>query len=225
MRPHHPPAPDQLLTIEQVAEHLQVPVKTLYDWCHRGIGPRGWTSRDGTSATDRPTSTPGSTPAPSQSKFSEAFRSMRWQDRSSRRALDGWTAELRGRADPTWPVSKRPSGKWRGRYRDPDGKEHSRHFNRRAEAQSWLDSVTAELVRGDYVDPPPAAAVRRLRLAMAGRPDLRPIDARGGRKVRLRVHILPPFGKAGALARSVRATVQAWLRGQAGRVLRPATCG
>lgn len=32
---------DRLLTLEQVAGYLQVPVKTLYDWRHRGLGPRG----------------------------------------------------------------------------------------------------------------------------------------------------------------------------------------
>lgn len=32
---------DRLLTLEEVARYLQVPVKTLYDWRHRGLGPRG----------------------------------------------------------------------------------------------------------------------------------------------------------------------------------------
>lgn len=32
---------DRLMTIEEVAGYLQVPVKTLYDWRHRGCGPRG----------------------------------------------------------------------------------------------------------------------------------------------------------------------------------------
>jgi predicted DNA-binding transcriptional regulator AlpA len=41
MLPDRPSAPDRLLTIEQLAAHLQVPVKTLYDWRHRGIGPKG----------------------------------------------------------------------------------------------------------------------------------------------------------------------------------------
>lgn len=36
------PAPgDQLMTIDEVAGYLQVPVKTLYDWRHRSIGPSG----------------------------------------------------------------------------------------------------------------------------------------------------------------------------------------
>ncbi|BDI23549.1 site-specific integrase [Herbiconiux sp. L3-i23] len=63
-------------------------------------------------------------------------------------------------------IQKRPNGSWRARYRDENGKEHSRHFpyrnaptpgakGRRAgdSAQEWLDSVTASIVTGRYVDP------------------------------------------------------------------------
>jgi excisionase family DNA binding protein len=32
---------DQLMTIDEVGAYMQVPVKTLYDWRHRGIGPPG----------------------------------------------------------------------------------------------------------------------------------------------------------------------------------------
>lgn len=32
---------DRLLTISEVAAFLQVPVGTLYQWRHRGIGPAG----------------------------------------------------------------------------------------------------------------------------------------------------------------------------------------
>jgi hypothetical protein len=31
---------DQLMTLEEVGAYLQVPVKTLYDWRHKGCGPR-----------------------------------------------------------------------------------------------------------------------------------------------------------------------------------------
>lgn len=50
-------------------------------------------------------------------------------------------------------ITKRPNGSWRARYRDADGKEHARHFPRKLDAQRWLDTVTASVVRGDYVDP------------------------------------------------------------------------
>ena len=36
-----PPAlPGRLLSVQEVAELLQVPVKTIYQWRHRGGGPR-----------------------------------------------------------------------------------------------------------------------------------------------------------------------------------------
>jgi integrase len=49
--------------------------------------------------------------------------------------------------------SPRPNGKWRARYRDPNGKEHSRHFDRKVDAHRWLDEVTASVLTGNYVDP------------------------------------------------------------------------
>jgi integrase len=50
-------------------------------------------------------------------------------------------------------IQKRPDGRWRARYRDDGGKEHARHFSRKVDAQQWIDTVTAAVVRGDYVDP------------------------------------------------------------------------
>lgn len=50
-------------------------------------------------------------------------------------------------------IQKRENGKWRARYRDAENKEHARHFVRKIDAQQWLDTVTASVVRGDYVDP------------------------------------------------------------------------
>lgn len=50
-------------------------------------------------------------------------------------------------------VKKRPTGQWRARYRDAAGKEHARHFERRTDAQRWLDEVTTAVVTGLYVDP------------------------------------------------------------------------
>jgi hypothetical protein len=50
-------------------------------------------------------------------------------------------------------IAKRPDGQWRARYRDDDGRERARHFDRKVDAQRWLDEVTATLVGGTYVDP------------------------------------------------------------------------
>lgn len=50
-------------------------------------------------------------------------------------------------------IAKRSDGRWRARYRDAGGREHAKHFDRRVDAQRWLDETTAATVRGDYVDP------------------------------------------------------------------------
>ncbi len=42
---------------------------------------------------------------------------------------------------------------YRARYRDEGGREHARHFQRKVDAQRWLDEVTAAVVTGQYVDP------------------------------------------------------------------------
>ena len=50
-------------------------------------------------------------------------------------------------------VAKRANGRWRARYRDEAGHEHARHFDRKVDAQRWLDQVTTSVVTGNYVDP------------------------------------------------------------------------
>lgn len=50
-------------------------------------------------------------------------------------------------------IAKRPDGRWRARYRDAAGAEHSKHFDRKTDGQRWLDEVTASVVTGTYVDP------------------------------------------------------------------------
>ena len=50
-------------------------------------------------------------------------------------------------------IAKRANGRWRARYRDEAGKEHSRHFDRKIDAQQWLDQVTSAVVTGTYADP------------------------------------------------------------------------
>src|SRR5829696_6506879 len=58
---------------------------------------------------------------------------------------------MRGRTMAS--ISRLPNGKYRPRYRDEHGEEHARHFDRKVDAQRWLDEVTAAVVTGTYVDP------------------------------------------------------------------------
>lgn len=51
-------------------------------------------------------------------------------------------------------VDRRPGGKWRARWREyPGGPQKTRHFDRKVDAERYLDSVRGDIARGAYVDP------------------------------------------------------------------------
>lgn len=43
--------------------------------------------------------------------------------------------------------------RWQARYRDPSGKEVARRFDRKVDAEAWITTQAAEMLRGTYVDP------------------------------------------------------------------------
>lgn len=47
----------------------------------------------------------------------------------------------------------RRSARWQARYRDPSGRQISRAFERKLDAERWLTSVEAAKLTGGYVDP------------------------------------------------------------------------
>lgn len=101
--------------------------------------------------------------------------------------------------------------RWQARYRDPDGRERSKTFTRKVEAQRWLDHVTADLVTGRYVDP----KAGRVTLAdfAAQWLEAQTFDAstRETMESRIRTHILPLIGDR-ELRHLKPSTVQAWVR-------------
>ena len=61
--------------------------------------------------------------------------------------------DLWKKADGT-PTKLSGTGKrWRGRYVDEHSKEHTQRFDRKIDAQQWLDSIVSSHVTGNYVDP------------------------------------------------------------------------
>src|SRR5581483_605096 len=50
-------------------------------------------------------------------------------------------------------VEKRGPGRWRARYRAPDGRERSKTFDRRIDAERCLTSIEHSKLVGNYVDP------------------------------------------------------------------------
>ena len=45
------------------------------------------------------------------------------------------------------------SAQWRARYYGADGRERSRSFERKIDAERWLSAQLAKLDRGEWVDP------------------------------------------------------------------------
>jgi integrase len=113
-------------------------------------------------------------------------------------------------------IKREPSGRWRARYRDPSGREHSKRFDRKVDAQQWLDGVTTSMGMGTYVDP--AAGRETLggyaRTWLDRQPQLSPSTAVRYDAI-VRNHVMPAFGSV-PLARMERSAVTAWVA-EAGR--------
>lgn len=118
-------------------------------------------------------------------------------------------------------IAKRIDGRWRARYRDSSGREHSKHFSRRVDAQRWLDEVTASVVTGSYVGPRSARITigdysERWRSSQVHRP-----TTAAQVETNLRRHVRPFFCER-PLGSVRRSEVQAWVKGRS-EVLAPAT--
>jgi integrase len=92
-------------------------------------------------------------------------------------------------------IDRRPSGRWRARYRDPEGRERSQTFDRKGDADRFLQRNGADLQRGEWIDP----ALRRVLFAewadqwWQTTARLRPSTRRGYWQI-LQNHVLPEFG-------------------------------
>ena len=112
-------------------------------------------------------------------------------------------------------------GRWEVRYRDPEGKQRARLFDRKVDADRFATSVEHSKLVGGYVDP---AAGRRLfgdyargwQAAQVTRPTTAAQVAS-----HLKNHVMPTFEHR-PLAAVRPSEVQAWVKGRAD-VLAPAT--
>lgn len=111
-------------------------------------------------------------------------------------------------------VKKRPDGKYRARYYDAGGKEHSRHFARKVDADAWERDQRAAVARGTHVDPTAGRETvrtygERWRTAQVQH---RPQSVGTVERI-LRLHVYPVIGdrRIGSVRRSdVVALVTAW---------------
>lgn len=157
-----------------------------------------------------------------RSPFPQARRTPESPAAGQREHLDGLHLHSHGvsaeeiaaalRAQPTARHSK--GKRWKARWLDPDGRECSRAFSRKTDADSHLVQVGADILRGSYVDP--EAGKVKLRKYAAEWLASRAWDA-GTRQViekRVNVHIIPGLGdkQLSYLARRP-SLISGWLAG------------
>jgi integrase len=108
-------------------------------------------------------------------------------------------------------IARREDGRWRARYRDSHGAEHSKHFSRKIDAQGWLDSVTTAVQTGTYVDPHKGriAVGEWSRQWLAGQAHLKPSTYERYSGI-VSAQIEPRWGEI-ALADVSHADVQGWV--------------
>jgi integrase len=109
-------------------------------------------------------------------------------------------------------LQQRPNGKWRARYRDDTGKQHARHFDRKADASAWLNAQMASVQAGTHIAPSAGKTTVR---AYATQWQANQLGRAATQRITdnaLRIHILPAIGDR-ALASVRRSDVQALVTG------------
>lgn len=105
-------------------------------------------------------------------------------------------------------------GQWEVRYRDPEGKQRAKLFDRKVDADQFAATTTADLVRGQFVDPNAGrVTLREYAEAWQANQVHRATTAAqvGGN---LRRHVYPTLGDR-PLGKVTRSDVQAWVKGRA----------
>lgn len=108
-------------------------------------------------------------------------------------------------------IEKTPAGTWRARYRDPQGRSRRQTFERKSDAQRFLEGAGVDMQRGTWVDP----QLGRTTLAeWVGEWWTTAVHLRASTRSRyerdLRLHLLPRFGDR-ALATITPREVRAWV--------------
>lgn len=101
---------------------------------------------------------------------------------------------------------------WQARYVGPDGKERTRRFGRKVDAERWLDGLVGDMARGTWIDPD-GGKVHLQKYAdewLAGR-QLRSTTGSKYRQL-LDNHLLPAFADV-PLAKLTPSMVRGWYEG------------
>jgi integrase len=118
-------------------------------------------------------------------------------------------------------VHKQPSGHYKARYRDPNGRTRSKTFARKLDAEQFLTSIDHSKLLGAYIDPR-AGRVTFGEYAEQWRAiQVHRASTAAQVETHLRRHVLPFLGHR-PLAAIRQSELQAWVKGRS-EVLEPAT--
>lgn len=100
---------------------------------------------------------------------------------------------------------------WRAHYRDPEGKQRSKTFGRRIDAQRYLVTVESAILVSAYIDPARSTLTVGSMIDewLAGKINLKP-STRARYESAVEVHVRPRWGTT-PLSKVTHADVQAWL--------------
>jgi integrase len=139
------------------------------------------------------------------------------QTRNPRAGIDDrWQKKVKNADGTTHLVRSSLYGKvtrWRVRWVDDTGSEHTKVFKLKENAQAHLDSVTADVVKGEYVNPRQAATTFKVVADewIAGKSTKKPKTVAGYKSL-LDTLILPKWGET-KLKDITHADLQRWITG------------
>lgn len=109
-------------------------------------------------------------------------------------------------------IDKRSDGRYRARWREyPGGPQKTRHFDRKVDADRFLDGVRGDLARGVYIDPSDGKMLFQAYAEQWRAGQLHRASTAAQAETYLRVHAYPVLGHRplGAVRRS---EIQAWVK-------------
>jgi integrase len=109
-------------------------------------------------------------------------------------------------------IDQLPSGKWRVRWRRPDGKRGHKLFARKTDARDFGKRIDADILRGNFIDPRSGEILfgKYAWEVMEGRLNIRPAT-RMRDESHLRKHIEPAFGHR-PIGSIRKPEIKAWVR-------------
>jgi len=117
-----------------------------------------------------------------------------------------------GSEGPVASIDRRPNGKYRARWREfPTAPQRVRHFERKADAQRFLDGVKGDIARGLYIDPGGGRMLFRTYAEEWRETQMHRSSTAAQCESYLRLHAYPTLGDR-PLASIRRSEIQGWVK-------------